>query len=320
MARIRIVAPSGIVPPTELAPGIERLRAAGETVVVPEGIHDQWFLFPGDDATRADRFWQAACDPASDVIWAARGGYGATRLLPELERRTLEEGMPPRKLLCGYSDITALHEFVKSRWGWSSLHCCMPTGASFIELPQTEFEHTLSLVNRRLPDAPLTITTETLTPFGPDVLNDLEGTLVGGNLTLVAALAGTPFAIDNAGGRLMFFEDVSEAPYRIDRYLQQLHQAGVFRGVRAVILGTFADCADEPPTMGPAKTPVRPKLETADWMRYIWAEFSRATKIPVVATLPVGHGPEKAPLPLGAKYKLTGAGRLELLSWDWLRS
>lgn len=318
---ITIVAPSGVVPMGELEAGVARLRGVGAVVEVPAGLDERHFVFAGGDAARGRRFWEAAWGE-NDVIWAARGGYGAARLLPELERWTLADGVPPKKLLCGYSDITALHEFVRSRWGWSTLHCAMPGGKSFVDLPEDVFRRTLALAAGEMVgfgEMPV------LQAYGPEPLIDLVGTMVGGNMTVLASLVGTPFAVDNSGGRFLFVEDVSEAPYRLDRYLHQLYQAGVFTGVRAMVLGTFHDCVDTPPTTvvggaaGAEKVAVRPALSAEQWGRHVWAEFSRGTKIPVLGTLPVGHGPEKMPLPMGAKYRLTGAGRLELVKWDWER-
>lgn len=323
--RVALAAPSGVVPGAELTAGLERMRGAG--LAVPDaaecgGLLGRHFVFAGSDEVRAAGFWDAAWDRGSEVVWCVRGGYGAARILPELERRTIAEGVPPRKLLCGYSDITALHEFVRSRWGWASLHCEMPAGKAFAKMSEEDFTDTVQLVRRENATRP-GWSRVTLQPSGVDVLNDLAGTLVGGNLTVLASLVGTAFAVDNSGGRLLFLEDVAEAPYRLDRYLNQLWQGGVFRGVRAVVLGTFHDCHDAPSTTtsaagGQEPVPVRPRLEEAEWARHVWGEFSLASRIPVMGTLPVGHGPEKSPLPLGAKYKLTGSGKLELLSWDWL--
>jgi muramoyltetrapeptide carboxypeptidase len=319
--RILITTASGVVPMGELDSGVARLTGAGCEVHVQPGVNASHFVFAGDDESRARRFWEAAWSESADVLWCARGGYGAARILPMLERFTLEDGTPPPKLLCGFSDVTALHEFVRSRWGWSALHCAMPGGISFSEFPEPDFKATLALARRdtaaalapapRWADLPLT-------SFGPEPLIDLDGTLVGGNLTVLASLAGTPFAPDNAGGRFLFLEDVSEAPYRIDRALNQLHQAGAFRGVRAVLLGTFHDCNDTPPTTGPQKTPIRAKFSEPEWMRHVFGTFSLATRIPVLRTLPCGHGPDKVPLPLGARYTLSGAGHLRLVHWDWL--
>jgi len=321
---VSIVSPSGAVVEGELYRGLARLKEAGWTAKVPDGTGERHFVFAGSDARRARQMWNAAWDESTDVVWASRGGYGAARILPELERLTLSEGTPPPKLLCGFSDITALHEFVMSRWGWSSLHCDVPCASNFTAMPATEWEATLAMV-RGEPSAKPAWAETTLVSLGGgggEVLNDLDGRLVGGNLTVLTSMVGTPFAMDNAGGRLLFLEDVSEAPYRLDRYLNQLWQSGAMRGVRAVILGTFEDCDDSPgSTVLPSgeKVQTRSKMETPEWMRHVFGEFSRASRIPVVATLPVGHGSERAPLPLGAKYRLTGSGKLELLEWDWWR-
>jgi muramoyltetrapeptide carboxypeptidase len=121
--------------------------------------------------------------------------------------------------------------------------------------------------------------------------------------------------MDNSGGRILFLEDVSEAPYRLDRYVQQLWQSGSLRGVRAIVLGTFADSVDSPPTIGPSGTPIRPVMGEEEWMRALWGPFSRMTGIPVVGCMPVGHGVERSPLPLGGRVRVKGDGRLVLGEW-----
>lgn len=319
---VDVVAPSGTVVESELLRGLARLKSAGFDYRLADGLLNRSFVFAGDDATRAAGVWNAAWADDSDIVWAARGGYGAARILPELERLTLEHGTPPPKLLCGFSDITALHEFVRSRWGWCSLHCDVPCANNFAVMAEEEWNATLAMVRgeARAPARPAWESAH-LSSFGPEHLIDLTGTLVGGNLTVFTSLVGTPYESDRFGGRLLFLEDVSEAPYRLDRYLNQLIQSGTLRGVRAVIVGTFDDCDDAPAmTTLPTGEKVlsRPKLETAEWMREVFGGFSHRTHIPVVGVLPVGHGPERAPLPLGAKYRLTGSGRLELIHWDWL--
>ena len=100
--RIAVVAASSVVPRLELEAGVERLRGEGFEVSVDPRCFEQHFTYAGGDAARARSFWEAAIDPKIDVLWMARGGYGATRLLPELERLTVEHVESiPRKLLVG---------------------------------------------------------------------------------------------------------------------------------------------------------------------------------------------------------------------------
>src|SRR5882672_7209077 len=134
MMRIGIVAPSSAVGQVELNNGVAHLRSHGFEVAVHPQCSRLHYTFAGTDAERAQAFYDFAADSAIDVIWAAGGGYGATRILPLLENRCEEFGNPRPKLLVGYSDITALHEYARSRWNWASLHCPMPSAGSFCSI------------------------------------------------------------------------------------------------------------------------------------------------------------------------------------------
>lgn len=317
---VDIVAPSGSVVPWELDRGLNLLRDQGFHPRLAEGVHERHFVFAGEDLTRARGVWNAACAPDSRIVWAARGGYGAARILPELHRLTRLHGPPPRKLLCGYSDITALHAFVRREWGWSTLHCDMPASARF-GLSHGDLTATLHLL-RGTPgeDARPAWAGSPLEVYGRPPARPVEGVLVGGNLTVLTSLVGTPFALPADRGRILFLEDVSEAPYRIDRYLNQLVQSGFFHGIDAVVLGTFDDCIDAPSqTTRPDGTVElsRPRLPYETWHRHVFTDLAQRLAVPVFHTLPVGHGPERAPLPLHAAVRLTPGRPLELLSWDW---
>src|SRR4051812_48362014 len=120
--RVGIFAGSSVVPAFEFERGVQHLRARGFDPVVHEQVLTQHFTFAGNDEARAAAIYSYATDPTIPVLWAARGGYGAARLLPLLEALTARHGVPQqRKLLVGYSDVTILHEFVRQRWGWSAL-------------------------------------------------------------------------------------------------------------------------------------------------------------------------------------------------------
>src|SRR4051812_25065367 len=147
---VGIFAASSIVPQIEFDAGIEHLKKAGFDPRIDPQVHQHHFMFPGDDEARAAAMYNFAVDPAIPVLWAARGGYGAGRLLPILNRLTRERGRPKdKKLLVGYSDVTVLHEFVRQRWGWSTLHAPMPAAKSFPTLDPKEWNAILDLVRRK---------------------------------------------------------------------------------------------------------------------------------------------------------------------------
>ncbi|MDB5294446.1 MAG: hypothetical protein JWO31_429, partial [Phycisphaerales bacterium] len=123
--RIGIVSLSSPVGPVELERGLARLRAGGLSYVVHPDALARSFVTAGTDEQRARSLLDYAFDDAVDVVWCSRGGYGAARLLPLLAAATPPGRRPRPKLLVGYSDVTALHEYVRNAWGWRTLHAPM---------------------------------------------------------------------------------------------------------------------------------------------------------------------------------------------------
>ncbi len=321
---IAIFAASSIVPPIEFDAGVAHLRANGFDPIVHEQVSKHHFMFPGSDEERAGAIYELANDPRVRVLWAARGGYGAGRLLPILERLTRERGVPQggaKKLLVGYSDVTVLHQFARTRWNWSTLHAPMPAASNFAKLDPAEWSAITDFVRAKPAAAPWERTALTWMTAPPK--HSIRAELIGGNLSLWAALAGTPW-IEPARGKLLFLEDVDEAYYRIDRMMVQIEQSGLLDGAAAIVLGDFTNCHDENnqclanATSG-EKKPLRKVFEQAEAFEHIFQPIAQRTGIPIAQGLGVGHGPRYAPLPLGANYELTTEGKLKLVEWDWLK-
>lgn len=323
--KIGIIATSSTVPQIELDLGVEHLRSAAFDVLVHPQCRQQHFTFAGTDRARADALLEYAFDPSIDVVWAARGGYGATRILPLLAERT-NDRKPPPKLLVGYSDLTALHEFVRHRWHWAALHAPMPAANDFPRINPDELAATFALVRHERPR--LAWEHASLSFIADPPNNPLRGPMLGGNLCVWNCLTGTPYA-PRAHGAILFFEDLSEAYYRIDRIMTQLVQSGQLEGVRAIVLGDFTHCEDEKHMVlaerpdpsrpaEPARKPLRPTFDRVQAFQEIFGALSDRLHIPIAAGLPVGHGPNFHPLPLGGEYELSPNGRLTLRAWDWL--
>ena len=318
---VGIFAASSIVPKLEFDAGVEHLKANGFDPRVAPQVGGAHFMFPGNDDERAEALYSFAIDPAVPVLWAARGGYGAGRLLPILETLTKDRGVPKqRKLLVGYSDVTVLHEFVRQRWGWSTLHAPMPAASNFFKLDPREWQAIVDYLKGRSASPPWQDATLRWMNFPPR--QTVRAELVGGNLSLWAALAGTRFA--QAGkGKIIFLEDVDEAFYRVDRMMIQIEQAGMLDGAAAVVLGDFTNCKDEDnhclaDRQTGEKKPLRKVFEQDEAFEHIFTTLGHRTGVPIGIGLPVGHGPHFAPLPLGAQYELSPSGKLKLLEWDWL--
>lgn len=245
-------------------------------------LHD---FLAGDDALRLADLHAAFAEPRVRAVFCLRGGYGCTRLLDRIDTALLRHHPKP---LVGYSDITALHALLQ-REGLPSLHAPMPGSDLVGDGAEDDAAALFELLMRPLTAGHV---------FAPDRLagawqlpGRASGRLVGGNLSLVCALAGTPWALD-ARGAILFLEDVSEARYRVDRLLTQLRHAGTLDAMAGVLLGSFTE-GDDP-------TPV------------LREHFERLGK-PLLAGWPAGHGRPNRALPLGLLATLdAGAGTLTL--------
>jgi muramoyltetrapeptide carboxypeptidase len=278
-ARLVAVAPSSGFDAAEFAAGVAFLRTRYE-VVTRDDVHDRAGFLAGDDARRLDELRGALADPRARAVVAARGGYGATRLLRALDP---DEVRAAGKLLIGFSDVTALHALWR-RAGLRSLHAPMVCGLGRASTPELARARWIEAAEGA-PPAP--IGGLRVVVGGPRV----TAPLAGGNLAVLAALVGTPYHADLAGS-VLFVEDVGERPYRLDRMLVQLRDAGALAGVRGVVLGTFTDCAPGPDG--------RTAEEVLD-------EHLGALGVPMLAGLRAGHVDDNQPLPLGARVTLDPA-------------
>src|SRR3954467_10845309 len=149
--RIALVAASSVVPRLDLETGADRLRADGFDVYLHPQCFETHFTYAGTDEQRAAALWQVANDDRFNIIWLARGGYGAARLLPFLDQLTAQHGPPPRKLLVGSSDVTVLHEYARPRWHWPTLHAPMPAASNFGLYDANHYRALLDLIQGRHP-------------------------------------------------------------------------------------------------------------------------------------------------------------------------
>lgn len=281
--RIGIIAPASPVDPERLRAGLQELERRGYEVVVGRHLFSRRSLFAGSDEERLADLRAMLEDPTVKAIFCARGGYGSQRLISGL-RPVLDQIEP--KIVVGYSDITALHSMFQ-RAGWITWHGPMP--GDWVRMADGGFSvHALFALLRGepMPHIPL--------PPGvkPRMLcpGRTRGRLVGGNLSLIAALLGTEHEIDTRGA-ILLLEEIGEAPYRVDRMLSSLRLAGKLDGLRGVILGDFTDCA--PPPGGPQV-----------YVEEVLQEHFGGLDVPVVMGFPSGHGRVNVPLPLGLEVEL----------------
>ncbi len=287
-----VCAPSGPVNPERLASGLAALTRLGFDVRLAPGILERRGYLAGDDHTRARDLLGFLEDPAVHAILCARGGYGAMRLLPELGDAAWAKRAKP---LVGFSDITALHQLL-ARDGVVSFHGMLvesPDGGP----PEANLRSLVAALTTAAPLGQLAWPKE-----GPEPVclhpGRAEGPLVGGNVSLLVATLGTPWAL-SAARCLLLLEDVGERPYNLDRYLTQLLIGGHLDEVAGFIVGELVDCG------GPAGEPTA--LEVV-------AERLAPLGKPCLANLPLGHGPHKLTVPLGVRAALDAdAGGLTFL-------
>jgi muramoyltetrapeptide carboxypeptidase len=249
------------------------------------GIFTKLRYLAGDDPRRLGELTRALADPRIRGVFCARGGYGATRLLGRL-RALAPPG--PSKPLVGFSDITALHLWLGSHHRMS-VHG--PVLTQLGRLPPETHAHLFSLLESTQPAADLEAT-ETYVP------GVAEGRLLGGNLSVLSRMLGTPW-MPRLEDTVLLLEDFGERPYRLDRMWTHLELAGVFARVRGIVLGTFTQCEekDAPYT-------------SSDVLR----ELVQATGLPCAAGFPIGHGEQNQPVALGVRVRLdAGARRLTFL-------
>lgn len=318
-AVVGVVAPSSPAPLVELEIGATRLLNEGFEIYFHPQVKRVDGLFAGSDTERALAVLDYAFDPDLKIIWAARGGYGAIRILPILDEITRKVGMPEPKLLVGFSDATILLEYVRVNWGWRTIHGPMPATFHIERVKGKEwksftdtlagdkygFEFGLKAMYRP----------EHFTASSKEVVH---GEVVGGNLAMIHSVLGTPYALD-LDGKILFLEEISEAPYKIDRMVQTLLLSRALSGVRAIVLGTFTDCKDVSPMVyaAPPKgsrkakmKPLRRALSERQAIEVIFGDLGEALGVPVFFGLPVGHGSAPGCIELGIRAELSASGVL----------
>ena len=300
MAHIYIFSPSSAVRnKAAFRRGLKRLQAQGHTLEVDEAALSSHMRFAGDDATRIAAIGRAAASGA-DIAMISRGGYGLTRILPNLPYKAIGKAIDKGTQFVGLSDFTAFNLAVMAQTGhitWQGPALGEDFGtepepddimqACFDDLWMEQGEGT----GWQLPKAE-----------GERSVRVNNATLWGGNLTVLTSLLGTPYFPQVQGG-VLFLEDVGEHPYRVERILTQLLHAGVLARQKAVILGQFTQFK-----LVPAHDKGFKLATVVDGLR-------SQIKTPVLTGLPFGHVSTKVLLPVGAKVDLVTEGRDALMVW-----
>ncbi len=282
---IAIVAPGSNLKADCLARGVVELERIGFRVRYEQDILSKDRYTAGTDQRRAGELMRAFADPEVKGIWAARGGYGSMRLLKQLDENLLRQHP---KVFIGYSDITALHIYFYRRLGWVTFHG--PMAAKDLAGGEEHYDR----------ETLIKAITQT-TPLGEIVSSRTEmlhrgnggrvsGRLLGGCLSLISTMMGTPDELDTCDS-ILFLEDTATKPYAIDRILQQLKLAGKFDDVRGIIFGEMTECEQH--------------NDQSYKIQDVLAECTRDLGVPVMFGLPSGHSPRSnLTLPLGVMAAL----------------
>lgn len=302
-ATIAVVAPAS---PPQMRSPIEQATAYFESrghrvVFGPNHRKVHGYLAGTDEERAADLQW-ALSEPGIDMVHALEGGYGTARLHPLIDWNALGD---PR-IVCGFSDLTALHLFIARHAGWISLY-----GPSFLRFTRTKGDYELTpetedWFHRAMKPEPLGKVFED--PEDPYVLTlgsgVAEAPLAGGCLTLLCSSIGTPYEVDTAG-KILFVEDLNTEPYLIDTALNHLRLAGKLDEIAGFVFGTSVNLQYQTLPDGPEST-----LSIEE----ILDELIAPLGVPAISNVPCGHGKHFAALPIGVRARVDGdAKTLEIL-------
>ncbi len=284
---IALVAPAGKLVPGSIAKAVEEATSWGLAVVPGRHVYARHNTFAGTDAARLEDLQWALDDPGIKAVFCARGGYGVTRILDQIDF-TLMTQQP--KWIVGFSDITALHLYLQ-KLSLASVHG--PMGTS---LGRPEYEVSSAALRKLLFGQPV-----------PDILGkggragSGHGPITGGNLSLLVDSLGTANEIETAG-KVLFIEEIGEKTYRLDRMLHQLLRAGKLTNLAGLVLGHFTAIDDGDAPFG------------IPWQEVI-LEITGQFSYPVGFGFALGHEPQNMPVVMGGEYRLVVQDSQASLTW-----
>jgi len=282
--KIGIVAPARKVSPEEMEPGIRYLQQKGFEVVLSKNLYGSHNQFSGTDNERASDFQSMVDDRSVRAIIAARGGYGGARIIDDLE---LDPLMENPKWLCGFSDLTVMHNHFHHYLGMETIHSCMMFNLHPERFDATSADTLIQVLTGEKPSYEITVDEKfaSLNKHGGS-----EGLLVGGNLSILYSVLGSSSDIDTRG-KILFIEDLDEYLYHIDRMMVALKRNGKLENLVGLIVGGMNDMKDNAVPFG--RTAEEIIRETVGGYDY-----------PVCFGFPAGHIKQNYPLILGREVDL----------------
>lgn len=297
-----LITPASAVTRQAFEKAVANLEALGFNVRYTDNMSVRKGFLAGTDTQRLDDLHRMFEDPDIAGVVCARGGYGSGRLLPDINYDLIKANP---KVLIGYSDITALLYGIHQKTGLVCFHG--PVGASeYSEFTEKGFEQVLMKGKSPKFEVPKTWQGMTDSAYQtlPLVPGLAKGALVGGNLSLMCSLMGTPYDID-FNDKIVFIEEVGESPYRVDRMLTQLLNSGKLAKAKGIAMGVFNNCETKPDD---------PDFALSTSLENVLIDRFAQLKIPILYGLPIGHINDNATLPFGVPAELdVEKGSLRLL-------
>ena len=290
---VALIAPSSGVSPETFERALANVATLGLKAKVGKFARGSNDFLSGTDKERLSDLHWAFGNAEINGVWCVRGGSGAPRLLPDIDYSLIRKNP---KVFVGYSDITALHLAISQKTGLVTFHG--PVASSELsEYTRTQFVNTLmsASANYKIQPSEYNLA-QASALFKPNVITSgrARGRLIGGNLSLLAALAGTPYALRELKGAILFAEDINEPPYKVDRLFTQLRQSCDMKSLAGVVLGVFSS--------GQSAT----AAETTMTIR-VFKDRLGDLGIPAISGLSFGHIRDNCTLPVGIEAELDTA-------------
>ena len=295
-AKVGIVAPASGLTQSGLAEAVSRVRGLGLVPITGDHLLHKDGYLSAPDAERAEEFMAFATRDDIDMLMCARGGYGTMRILPLLD---FDKIRAHPKIIIGYSDITALINAIAEKSRIVTFHGPV-ADSQYTPFTKEYFWKVLGSTEKtEVASIPPYESRTALDVHSPDKLVRLgegkaSGILVGGNLTMVTSLLGTPYEIDTKD-KIFFLEEVTEEPFHIDRMLTQLWLAGKLQSCAAIALGRFKNCEVHGSS---------PFADMSLSLSSVLRVRITSLKIPAVYGLPFGHVKDKLTVPIGVRATL----------------
>lgn len=255
----------------------------------PDLLKPNLMYLANTDQYRFNDLKRALFSKDSKAVWCFRGGYGSLRLLPYLNKLKAPNH---KKLFIGLSDITSLHIFLNQKWKWPTVHGPLAGSIGREVISETNLNEVKAVLEGSVKHFEF----DNLKPITDlsQKVKSISGLVTGGNLMVATSTLGTPDQIKGAG-KILFFEELNERSYRVDRCLQQMRQAGVFKGVKAVVFGDFHQCLE-----ADGKDYITPTLKN----------FFTEIKVPAFTGIESGHGAIQRPVFFNTESKIM-VGRVD---------